>query len=238
MKKYLSVFEMIARSTLYKVLLVLIIIVPLQLLLFWRELQDSEKALEIIVDDSHMLWLLAAGFLLITGLLGLCGCNIGSNQGYTLRRLQIPELHVLGLQAVYNCLVYLILWASQVAVFLIAGNWYMENAAETTNQTLVLAFYRNPYMHSILPMEDALGWIVLIGLLLFCGIASAVSTYRQRRGTLGFGVIAAIATVFIIFPRGLGSDISFLIYFPIALLIGYSTYTGIMNVVKGESKDE
>lgn len=242
MKKYISVFEMITRSTLYKVLAVLVVMTGVQILLFWGEMQphidDKMSGLERIVDGSHMIWGLAAGFLLITVILCWSGCNIGSNQGYTLRRLQISETAVWVLQAIYNGLCYFLLWASQVAVLFVAGSMYAKEAANLTNQTIVLAFYRNAYMHSMLPLADGLGWFLLVLMLVGCAVATALFPYQQRRGKVSFGVIAIVATIVILFPRGLGDDLSFLVYYPLALLVGYGVYSLIMSSVKGEKKDE
>lgn len=242
MKKYISVFEMITRSTLYKVLAVLVVMTGLQLVLFWGEMQphidDKMSGLESIVDGSHMIWALAAGFLLITVILCWSGCNIGSNQGYTLRRLQISETEVCVLQAIYNGLCYFLLWASQVAVLILVSNWYMQTALEKTNQTVMLAFYRSGYMHSMLPLADGLGWFLLVLTLVGCAITTALFPYQQRRGKVSFAVIAVVATIVILFPRGLGDDLSFLVYYPLAILVGYGVYSLIMTSVKGEKKDE
>ncbi|MGN1156328.1 MAG: hypothetical protein ACI4TK_09150 [Agathobacter sp.] len=244
MKKYISVFEMITRSTLYKVLAVLVIMGALQFSLFWGELQEYDEIVEggmgAVVDQSHMIVLLATGFLLITVILCWSGCNLGSNQGYTLRRLQITEKKILVLQAVYNSMIYILLWGSQVLVLLLESSLYLQKIASPTNQTLVLAFYKNAYMHSILPMEDILGWILLLLIIAGCGITSALFPYRQRRGNVSFGIIAAVGTTLIVFPKGIGGDLSFLIYYPSLLLIVYGIYNVIVNVnkIKEESKHE
>lgn len=242
MKKYISVFEMITRSTLYKVLAVLVVMAGVQLVLFWREMQshidDTMSGMESMVNGSHMIWVLAVGFLLITVILCWSGCNIGSNQGYTLRRLQISETEVCVLQAIYNGICYFLLWASQVAVLFGAGMLYAKEAQNLTNQTIMLAFYRNAYMHSILPLADGIGWFLLILMLVGCAVATAIFPHQQRRGKVSFAVIAAVVMVFILFPRGLGDDVTFLVSYPLALLVGYGVYCLVMSCVKGENKDE
>ncbi|MBQ8625724.1 MAG: hypothetical protein IJ419_06170 [Agathobacter sp.] len=242
MKKYVSAFEMLTRSTLYKVLAVIVIMVGGQISLFWGEMteriENTSGGIESIVDNSYMIWLLAVGFVLITVILCWSGCNIGSNQGYTLRRLQIPELAVFGLQAVYNCLCYILLWASQVAMFVITSSMYLQNAKITTNQTMVIAFYRNPYMHSILPMEDAVGWISLAIIICACGMASAAFPFQQRRGKIGFGIIVAVGIVFLLFPRGLDADMNFIAYYSFFLILAYWVFWGIYMKIKEEKKDE
>ena len=41
------------------------------------------------------------------------------------------------------------------------------------NQTVFLAFYRNAFMHSILPLEDVLGWLILGLYIVMTGILAA-----------------------------------------------------------------
>ncbi len=242
MKKYISVFEMITRSTLYKVLAVIVIMEGIQIRLFrgtMLELIGSESGgLESIVDKSNIVWPLAVAFLLITIFLCQCGCNIGSNQGYTLRRLQISELAVFWLQALYNCLCYVLLWASQAALFVIASGMYMENAIDSTNQTVVIAFYRNAYMHSILPMEDGIGWVILAVIICSCAIASATFPLRQRRGKTDFSIIAVVAMVFLLFPKGIGSDMSFIVFYMLFFILASGVFWSVYLKQKEEKIDE
>lgn len=245
MKKYISVFEMLIRSTLYKVLGVLVIIVALQGYLFWNTVMNGqggvvEDGLEVLVDNSNLLLPLAAGFLLITGILCLSGCNIGSNQSYTLQRLRISERAVYWLQALYNSMCYFLLWASQVGVTIGISHWFMENATELTitNQTLVIAFYRNAYLHSILPMEDAVGWAILAGIILGCGINAAKVPYQQRRGKISVGILMMVGATLVTFPRGLGEDFSMLgICLVILFAAGWISW-GLRLEKKGVQADE
>lgn len=217
MKKYLSVFEMITRSTLYKVLITLVLMVVAQFFLFGAELKETFSSgndeiiigMENIVDESYLVVPLAIGFVLMTIILCWCGCNIGSNQGYTLRRLQIGERAVFCLQILYNCLCYVLLWASQVAVTVGISHLYVQHAAELTNQTVVLAYYKNSYMHSVLPMEDGRGWALLIFLIIGCGVAAAAFPVQQRRGKIGFSMIVAVALALVCFPNGIDADYRF-----------------------------
>ena len=100
MKRYLSVFEMITRSSFYKVLMVLLAMAVAQFGMFYLQLQESLEGtvsnLEALIDQSHYTIILGVAYLLITVLLVLHGCNLGSVQGYTLQRLKISEKKVSG----------------------------------------------------------------------------------------------------------------------------------------------
>ena len=246
MKKYLSVFEMITRSTLYKVLIVLVAMGAVQMSMFWAELMEtvdnvSDKTgigMEMIVDKSHLDVPLAVGFVLVTILLCWSGCNIGSNQGYTLRRLQIGERAVFGLQILYNCFSYILLWASQVAVTVGISCLYVQHASELTNQSIVLAYYKNSYMHSILPMEDSIGWLLIICLVLGCGVSSATFPVHQRRGKIAYNTLIAIAMAIVSFPNRMDTEYSITVACPFFAVIVLFAFAGVYGRMKEEQDDE
>ncbi len=243
MKKYISVFEMITRTTIYKVLLLLVLMMGTQFLLFWNLVVNEQNrqviyGFETLVDSIPVIWILAIGFVLLTVILCLSGCNIGSNQGYLLRRLQVTEKAIFYLQALYNCICYLLLWASQVLVFMAMSFLYEKYAVAYTNQSIVIAFYRNSLLHSILPMEDWTGWLLLILTILACGITAANFPYQQRKGKFSIGIFIMVGAAFLAFPHGLNGEEFGLVFYPAALAsvgwIGF--FSKIMK--KEENADE
>ena len=211
MKRYLSVFEMIARSSFYKVLMVLLAMAVAQFGMFYLQLQDLEGTvsnLEALIDQSHYTIILGVAYLLITVLLVLHGCNLGSVQGYTLQRLKISEKKVRYLQSFYNVMCYGLLWVTELLILLVSSGYYMETQTHEylSNQTVFLAFYRNELMHSILPLEDVTGWWILATIMIGTGICAAGFTWNQRRGKIGWGLIFVIAIVLLAFPRPLGGS--------------------------------
>ncbi len=211
MKKYSSVFAMIARSTLYKNLIVMFLMATVQIILFVLKLQNYEQmgkwTLSGTVKDSFMIIPLAIGFFFISLFLVKMGGFRGSNQGYLLNRLQITETEVFGLQALYNCICFVILWAVEVAVFMGASSIYVEKAIDVTSHTKVLAFYSNGLMHSLLPMKDTIGWLYLLVLIIGVGLFLALFSARQRKGTskglIGCGILLGIMAAN--FPREVAS---------------------------------
>ena len=188
MKKYLSVFEMIIRSSIYKIIGILALLVIAELGTFYIALQQPlariQPNLEEIVDQSHLSYMLVLAYVVMTIVLVLPGMNIGSRQSYTLQRLRIQEKYVFLLQCLYNVLCYFLLWSTQVGILLAASYFYMkyQTHAIITNQTIFLAFHRNDFMHNILPMQDVYMWFMLICVIWGTGIIVAIVTRRQRRG--------------------------------------------------------
>ena len=158
MKRYQSVFEMITRSSIYKVLLVVGGMLVAEAILFWNALMYLGGAcLEEHIDQSYYSIVFKIAYVLITIAIVFPGMNIGSTQTYTLQRLRIKERWIYGLQIIYNLLAYMILWGAQLAMLLVSAvlyQKYLPEGALWTNQTLFIAFYRNDFMHSILPLED------------------------------------------------------------------------------------
>lgn len=226
MKKYSSVFAMIARCSLYKNLLVAFFMVLVQLFLFLLKFQKYEDiglwTLAGTVRDSYMIIPLIAGFVITGIFLAGTGNHRGSNQGYLLNRLQISGNAMVGLQALYNFFWFVILWAIEVMVLVTAGLIYSLKAADVTSHTLVLSFYSNNLMHTLLPMKDVVGWFVWVGFLVALAVFLALFSYRQRTGGLKRLMVPMVLLGVVVsaFPRGMGSRIDLLTVSALVFLYG------------------
>ena len=92
MKKYISIFELFARNTIYKILLVLVAMGAAQIAMFRKVMQEwipqdyyemniqtvEHYMLEYMVDRSHSVIFMGIAFVLITAILCWNGCNFGS----------------------------------------------------------------------------------------------------------------------------------------------------------------
>ena len=215
MKKYSSVFEMIVRSSIYKVLFLLGIMVITEAVCFSLSMiSPSGVNIEEYINQSLFSTIFQIAYLLVTAVLVFYGMNMGSMQSYTLQRLRIREKNIFWLQALYNALAYVLLWGVQLVMILISASVYYKNLPEGhihTNQTLFIAFYRSEFMHSILPLEDAPGWWVLILILVSSAFTTAVFTKLQRIGKFGFELFILVGAVLVSFPRAVGEEFVFLV---------------------------
>lgn len=108
--------------------------------------------------------------------------------GYTLRRLRISERTVF-LWHVLSCFFcFVILWMAEILVLTALCRYFLtqEITSGLSNQALFLAFYRNAFLHSILPLESVSRWIYL-----FCTFASLafVTIDMQTTNTLDYSYI-------------------------------------------------
>ncbi len=216
MKKHLSVLMLIAGSTIYKVLGLLAFMAAAEGALFTLTLRGSltayeaglgMTAIETVFLRSRVSLVFAVCFLLLMVLLCTTGCEYGSRQGYTLRRLSVPEQSVFLWQALFNSFCLLLLWAAQLAVALALCRLYAVRAPSglVSGQTVFLAFYRSSFLHSLIPLSEVSRWARNIFLVLSLGAASANFSYRQRRGKIGAGAIAMASITLVFFSRDIGS---------------------------------
>lgn len=224
MSRYLSVFALAVRGSLYKVLWILAAAAALETRLFLVSLRRGADSLEQAVEQSGAAYGMALAFLAVTVFLWRTGCEYGSRQGYTLRRLMVSETAVFAGQAVYNVLCYLAVWALQAGLTLLFCRLYVLNAdpASVSGQTVFLAYYRSSFLHSLLPLEEYSVWIRNVCLVLGLGIGGAYFPFRQRRGELGLAPVFLAAAVLLFFCRDLG-DMGADVFFALVsmVLAGY-----------------
>lgn len=214
MKRYVSVFEMIARSSIYKVLAIIGVMLVAQAVCFYLSMiSPSGIGIESYIDQSQYSLIFKIAYVLITIVLVLHGMNLGSVQSYTLKRLRIKEKRIFWLQALYNLFAYVLLWGIQLMMILVSVTVYQKNLPEgvvLTNQTMFIAFYRNDFMHSILPLEDGPGWWVLALIGVTSAFVTAEFTKLQREGKFGFEILLMALAVIVSFPKQLGYEFTFL----------------------------
>lgn len=216
MKRYLSVFEMIARSSIYKVLLTLMVMVVAQGISFYMTmLSPSGLSVEDFIEQSHYSLIYKIAYVLITIILVIPGMDIGSKQSYTLKRLRIKEKRIFWLQTIYNILAYMLLWGVQLVMLLGSCLVYQNNLPEgvtLTNQTMFLAFYRNVFMHNILPLEDSsTWWFILIIWISTAMVAAEFTKLRREEGKFAFELLILIPSVLLAFPREMSYEDMFFI---------------------------
>lgn len=248
MKKYISIFELFTRSTIYKILLVFAAMGAAQIFMFHRAMLEWFPAdayhldfqaieyytLEYMVDRSKSAIFLGIAFIVITAVLCWNGCDIGSKSSYTIQRLQVTEKKIFMMQSIYNSLCYLLLLGMQIGVFYIQSSLYAARAGHLTNQTIFLAYYRNDFMHSILPLEGTVRWGINILIVLGCGISAAMFTYLQRRGKKMGALLLIIAWVLLWFVQELGEILGFLIVVFIWGIVIFQVYWHLIRKKEGE----
>lgn len=245
MNKNLSVFMLFAGSSIYKLMLLFVLLAAAQCGLFGLALTNAittssaldmaVEGVEYIFTSSRVFWVTAAAFLLMTAQLCRVGCNFGSSQSYTLHRLRIGKKKVFILQAAFNTLCYLLLWAVQLGIALLLCHWYVSAAGESGNQTVMLAFYRHKFLHSLLPLSDISRYIRNILLMLALGVSSARFVWSNHRGKPGADIIAMVSLVLVFFA---GETTAVNTDYLVSFCSSAVAFGGLYSVLMKEVEDE
>ena len=183
---------------------------------FHFELQDALEAYEVVGSGMPALERMfmrtatnvyfRVALVLISIVICLPGCEFKSNTSYTLRRLSISERATFFHQAAYNALVYLMLFGVQLVAVFGLSQYYLSVVPEEciSNQSIFLAFYRNDFLHSLLPLEDIGLWIRNGLLVITFALATAEYPYRQRRHKFSSTALALVVYTIVWFDQDIG----------------------------------
>lgn len=185
---------LITRSTIYKVIGVLILMTIVEFLLFsWvlSSLAGGEIiGLEYAFDNSYIFFVFAAAFCALVIMLTGLDRRKKAKPEYTLLRLSITEKQIFLWHSLYNFLCFLLFLLLQTLVVMGLCQYYMDSGIDPTVsvQTVFLAFYRNAFLHSLLPLDNPFNMAGNVFLALAMGICCARSTVLQRCGK-GSGIM-------------------------------------------------
>jgi len=242
MKQHVSLLMIAARSTIYKIAGLLLLMTVVQAALFWRLLRRATVGelypLENLIRASGVSLVCAAAFLLLCVILSKVGSEFsGSRARYTILRLSVREGMTVLLWAVYNMICFFIFWAVQLAVALLLCLLYTRimDPMYINDQTVFTAFYRSGFLHSLLPLDETTRYIRNIALILALGLAAAFTPHRQRRGQKGFAFVFFSFCTVAAFAQGTGNLLSDMMIILAALLI--AAYY-LHEVFRGEVYDE
>ncbi len=208
MKKYLSVLALDVRSTIYKILLILIIMALTQVVDYKNVFQNmveerqewSTPVSNTLVSSAsvssvpteqlpftwnevlrqcHAKWIFLAAivmcsvvFIWSTSERGKCKTK------FSLSRLRISKKQVFAVFCGYHIVVYLALIALQILLVLWMHRVYQAQVGvERAPQALFLAFYRDGFLHAILPLSDVPGLLCLVSFVLTWGVGTTYIGY-------------------------------------------------------------
>lgn len=223
MNRHVSILMWLARTSFWKLLLLIGASVAAQTLWFFLVLSGNPLvSLEELAGSGALAVPFGLCFLLVSVLLSVTGCEMGTRSGYTLRRLSVSERTVFVWQWGYNSVCFWLLWLTELLTAFALCVFYTAKAdpSQVSEQTIFLAFYRNTLLHALLPLEDVFFWVRNLLFGIAAGAASAVLSYRQRRGRLGWETAAVCATLLFAFPGELGEwEWSVIALFLLAILL-------------------
>ena len=250
MNKYLSTVGLYARWNLYRILVITLVTAALAGVLVWRypvgtvvldenyvnpktgettTLVASYPRLVSVAAESRATIVCAVGFTAVVVVMSLTGCGYGVRSEYTVRRLVF-------LWAAYHAVLLVIFWAAVAAAVYgamtlrlhmhVGGLWPEEEVPSP--QSLMMLCYTDPFMHHLLPLQDAAAWASDGAAVLAVALSTVLFSWRQRRGRFSVMVLLALGGTVASFFCGLGEDTGLLMLlillgvagFAYALLLG------------------
>ena len=147
-------------------------------------------------------------YLVLCALLAKTGCPYGgSRPQYLLQRLRISERSVVLMQSLYHVAALMIYWMFQVLTAFTLFALYIHFAPPEQGgpQSLLLMFYRNPYLHALLPLSELVLHLRKSGLLLILGFSLAMFPFLMRRGKFSIATLFPALVTSIFFPSDMGA---------------------------------
>jgi len=184
MRKHLSVFMLMVRSCIYKLLLIMFAMAAADAIavVFMpnpRELLYFELAGE---DRFFFIYVLSVAIAMSSV---LSSCSMGSSvPRYTLARLSISEKAVMYWHWLCGAIVMLALWFWQIILLYVIARWHSAVAEPgfISHQSVYLANFRSPFIHSVLPLEDVSRVARNIVTAICMGGVCATGAHKIRRG--------------------------------------------------------
>lgn len=199
MKRYLSIFMLLSRSVLYKLVAVFFGTAALHTAVYFL-LLGSQRNIEAIFNHWGMKTVFGVGLFLTTALLVSTLTQSGSKLDYTIRRLRIGNRSLCLCQSIFSLACFLLFWAAELLVALLLCRLWVSGQGELSHQTVYLAFYRSDLLHSLLPLSDVSRWGRNIIVFICLGICSACGPVLQRRGDGHWGILVLPVALAFAFP--------------------------------------
>ena len=231
MKKHLSVFMLLARSTFYKVLGIIILMCGVEFALFSRAVararQDGNPGLEYAIEKSWLVFVFIAALLTMVYILIPGIGSKKSNPRYTLDRLRISENWIFFWQSLYNILCFALIILVQTAAAIALCHYYVQFAEDptVTRHTIFLAFYRNDFFHSLLPFDEPASIAANILTVFAMGHSAALCTMAERYKRGNFASFIGAYTMICFVRRDTGDFLNNMTIFILtAVVIIYTVY--------------
>ena len=187
MKPYLSVTALWLRRCLRKLALLLAALFVLDAAAFFLALRGhAREGLEAVLAAAHVGLIAGAAFLLLCAWLFYVGGEFSARPSYTLRRLSVTPLGGFLARWAACGACFAILWGAQTAAALGLCFLYKRLGPPElwSRQAVLLAFYRNAFLHGLLPLHDTTLWVRNALLCLALGAAAARMPARKKFGVL------------------------------------------------------
>lgn len=175
-KPILSLWALLARCSIYKVLAVLAVMALAEVLLFYRCLRiGGGYTLRSAVENSHLSVVFVVALWLVCFVLAWTQGQLDARSSAAMLRLQLSGSRLFIIKTAYNMVCIIMLFTAQIwlAIWLVGVYGREMGEIYAPPQRLFLAFYRIDFLHCLLPMAEIGKWVRNLLLLLAFGTEAA-----------------------------------------------------------------
>lgn len=199
----ISLWALLARNSIYKAAAALLAMTAAEIVLFYRCLGSGHAAsLREMMQGSHISAVFLAALGLLVLILAWTEGRMDQQSSSFLLRLQLSDRSIFLWKAVYNVFCIVLLFAVQIWLCIYLVGLYGEKAPEAyaSPQRLFLAFYREEFLHCLLPMAEVGKWVRNVLLALALGTEAAWGPEKKKNVSLVF--LYALTAVWFVSPLG------------------------------------
>lgn len=167
-KLVISVLGVLARSSFYKIIGIIAVMIAGEVLFLFRAMEECNRVPEGTVVAPE--WLIEEGMVhgFFLGAVGLVMMVLvwnhmrrGEKSGYTMLRLRLTRKELFAIETGYHwcCLIFLFLVQIWVVILFLHFYEVRVTAEYEAPQLLFMTFYRNRFLHCLFPMQEIGKWI-------------------------------------------------------------------------------
>lgn len=201
-KPALSLWALLARSSIYKIMGIMLVMAAAEIMLFC--LGRKYALLSDALGRSYISVVFLAALGLTVCVLSWTEGRLDRKSSATMLRLRLSPGSMYLVRTVYNVLCLAVLFMVQIwlAILLVAIYGKEMTDAYASSQRLFLAFYRIEFLHCLLPMAETGKWVRNLLLLLAFGMEAAGKD-KKKNVTLNLLYVLTVSW----FVTSLGGDI-------------------------------
>ena len=234
MRKTLSITELLARRSLWKVLAVLAVMAAAEL--GWFALMLGNRPDASLYDaGKYFAWIFAAANIAVFLVLGGPAAK-KTNYSYSVRMLGVTEGRLYLINIVYCLLAFLMVWGVQAAVLMAAAKMYVSAPGFTgVAMSPMVEIYSSRYLHAMLPMQDyAMLAVFAAGLLFLAVYAASFAEAQRARST---AVSAFLGLICVLRSRMLAAEAGLLFAIVAAFFAMFCVFAATGRFAKKGSKE-
>lgn len=199
MKRHISILQLIARTSFWKVLLVLCAMTVSQVLLFFVMGAGEEPYLLDAMQRVPSFAVVLIGLILLSCALYIPMSDRGGRMNNLILRLGLTEKQIFWIHVMYNVLIYsLFVMAQALTMLLLCLIHDWVTPGDMDPMAVFVTSYQHPLFHRFFPLHNVVGWINHLILIVGMSICTAAYPIRQRHrfGSLCTNIMTAYAAVY------------------------------------------